>query len=191
MKSVKQLVAVLVWCAVSAGCVAEEVKQPVVSAVPALPIEAVTKEQNESSGDDGMTITTQVDPQTGQEYQELKSTFIIEKFNRDPSEHGYVVGINNIAIEYETAYGRRSPNAGHILYPEGLIVRNERYIEWNKLVGKQATLFCKIIDPFIQNNQFCFLTYGPSGCSPNGSTDFDFDYYCSLYGKSEYRLEFK
>ncbi len=193
---VMKILTAILWCLASVGCVAEETKLPVASVEAAVPVKDVRHGEDKSSviSDEEIKITTHVDSETGKEYQELEASFIVDKFNRAPSEHRYVVGINNIAIEIgintNSDYRNKRSPRGDIHYPAELVMTYEDKINWSVLKGKKASLYCRVSNPVMPDEKFCDQKRLRNSCSQQGDFNFLFKYHCVLSGKNEYFLKF-
>jgi len=174
MKRLKQVVVGLVWCAVSVGCVAEETKQPAVSEVPAMSPAAVVKQDAKPSGNDEITITTHIDQKTGEEYQEIKATYVVDKINYDRAgSNRHFLAVNDLLIAVDTNGNRR------VEFPAD--VRNGH---WEGLIGKNASIYCKLREP-LKNYTLCMR-----GTCLTPEKNFEFMHYCTLDSDQKYAIKF-
>jgi len=172
VKAFGRLVLAFIWCAISSGCWAEELDKGEAKA------ERVSSAGEKSSGSDvdNLTVTTLIDPETKEEFQEVKGEFIVEKFNFYPkNSNEKVIGINNVAIRHPSV--KKTFPMGEFTWPSDI-----EYRDWDKLIGKKANIFCRIENrPFISNETFC-----RHSCSQKGSFKFEFDTFCTLVGNDDY-----
>lgn len=132
MKSVKQVVAAVVWCAVSVGCVAEEPKQS------ATPVEAVSADQS-SPEDDDSKMSNAVRSDIEEIFNE-KIISIVKRCHQNKKSRCFYIINEKIAV-YLSLGNRDIEEKGKITFP-----KDRDYSVLANLIGKNASIFCKKYD---------------------------------------------